>query len=47
MTSGAPKLWAWLAYHNSDVRMVKYAVLQFCGIKPVRVTRFAEIKTSA
>jgi len=46
ITSDAPNIWTWLAYHNSDVRMVKHAVLQFCGIKPVKVTRFAEIRSS-
>lgn len=46
VTSDAPRAWTWWAYHNSDVRMVKHAVLQFCGIKPVRVTRFAEIGNS-
>ena len=44
--SDAPNIWTWLAYHNSDVRTVKHAVLQFCGVKPVQVTRFAEIKSS-
>ncbi|MGV8831919.1 MAG: NAD(P)H-dependent oxidoreductase [Devosia sp.] len=46
ITSDAPNAWTWWAYHNADVRTVKHAVLQFCGIKPVAVTRFAEVKDS-
>ena len=46
VTADAPDIWTWLAYHNSDVRMVKHAVLGFCGIRPVTVRRFAEVKSS-
>ena len=46
VTADAPDIWTLLAYHNADVRMVKHAVLGFCGIRPVKVTRFAEVKTS-
>jgi len=47
ITADAPNWWTALAYHNSDVRMVKHAVLFYCGVKPVRVTRFAPVKTSS
>lgn len=45
-TSDAPNLYTLLAYRNADVTAVKTATLQFCGIKPVRVTRFGGIKNA-
>jgi putative NADPH-quinone reductase len=46
-TSDGPTIYLLLAYRNSDVATVKNAVLQFCGIRPVKVTRFGGIKTSS
>lgn len=43
-TSDAPNLWTLLAYRNSDVATVKSAVMRFCGLSPVRVTRFDRMK---
>jgi NAD(P)H dehydrogenase (quinone) len=43
-TCDAPGWWIWLAYRNSDINAVKRAVLQFCGISPVKTTRIASIK---
>ncbi|HEY8574862.1 MAG TPA: NAD(P)H-dependent oxidoreductase [Devosia sp.] len=43
-TSDAPSLYLLLAYRNSDVAMMKKAVLDFCGIKPVKLTRLGSMK---
>lgn len=43
-TSDAPSLYLLAAYRNSDVATVKTATLEFCGIKPVKVTRFGGVK---
>lgn len=43
-TSDAPNLWTLFAYRNSDLGTVKHATLRFCGVRPVRVTRFGRIK---
>lgn len=43
-TSDAPGWWIRFAYRNSDVAMMKHAVLEFCGVSPVRVTRFTRTR---
>jgi putative NADPH-quinone reductase len=43
-TSDAPNLWTLFAYRNSDLGTVKNATFGFCGIRPVRVTRFDRMK---
>jgi NAD(P)H dehydrogenase (quinone) len=43
-TSDAPNLWTLLVYRNSDLGTVKHATFGFCGIRPVRVTRFDRMK---
>ena len=45
-TSDAPWYWILFAYRNSDINMVKRATLQFCGISPVKVTRFSGVRLS-
>ena len=45
-TSDAPNIWTLLAYRNSDLGTVKNATLGFCGIRPVKVTRFDRMKDS-
>lgn len=45
-TSDSPNIWTLLAYRNSDVATVKTATMKFCGLKPVKVTRFDRIKDS-
>lgn len=45
-TADAPRLWTFIAYRNSDLGTVKYATLRFCGVKPVKVTRFDRLKDS-
>jgi putative NADPH-quinone reductase len=43
-TSDAPALWLWWQYRNSDIRTMKTATLEFCGIRPVKTTRIGRIK---
>lgn len=43
-TSDAPALWLWWQYRNSDLNMMKRAVLHFCGIKPVNCTRIGSMR---
>jgi NAD(P)H dehydrogenase (quinone) len=46
VTSDAPKIWIALLYRNSDIHALKHATLEFCGISPVKVTRFCVILSS-
>jgi NAD(P)H dehydrogenase (quinone) len=43
-TSDAPGYWIRFQYRNSDVNTVKRATLQFCGVNPVKVTRFSRAR---
>lgn len=43
-TSDAPASWLWWQYRNSDLHMLKDAVLKFCGFSPVRVLRIDRVK---
>ena len=43
-TCDAPKIWIWWQYRNSDLNAIKKATLEFCGIKPVKVTRISRVK---
>jgi len=43
-TCDAPGWWIWWQYRNSDVNMIKRAILEFCGFSPVKVTRIARLK---
>ena len=43
-TSDAPTPWIWWQYRNSDINAVRRATLEFCGFKPVRVTRIDRMK---
>lgn len=45
-TCDAPSIYAWWQYRNSDLNAVKQATLKFCGIGPVKVTRFDRMKFS-
>jgi putative NADPH-quinone reductase len=45
-TSDAPWWWIWLMYRNSDTNMLKHAVLNFCGIAPVKATRIDNVRQS-
>ncbi|MEO3402901.1 NAD(P)H-dependent oxidoreductase [Mucilaginibacter sp. CAU 1740] len=43
-TSDAPAIWLWWQYGNSDIKAIKKATLEFCGIKPVKTTRISRVK---
>lgn len=43
-TSDAPALWLRFKYWNSDINMMRAAVLNYCGIAPVRLTRVDRVK---
>jgi putative NADPH-quinone reductase len=43
-TCDAPVAWIWWQYKNSDINSVRRATLQFCGIKPVKLTRIGRVK---
>lgn len=43
-TSDAPALYLWWQYSNSDIKTIKKATLEFCGIRPVKVTRIGRVK---
>jgi putative NADPH-quinone reductase len=43
-TCDAPRFWIYFMYRNSDINTVKRATLNFCGIRPVKVTRFDRIR---
>lgn len=44
-TSDGPWIYLWLMYRNSDLGSMRRAVLEFCGVKPVRVTRIDRVKS--
>ncbi len=44
ITTDAPWWWNKFAYGDPAVRMMKEAVLEFCGVKSVKVTQFDVIK---
>jgi NAD(P)H dehydrogenase (quinone) len=43
-TSDAPAAWLRLQYRDSDINAVRRATLEFCGMRPVRVTRVSRVK---
>lgn len=43
-TSDAPAIWLWWRYRNSDIGAIRRATLEFCGIKPVKVSRIGRVK---
>lgn len=42
--SDAPVFWLYFAYFHPALNLMKKAVLEFCGISPVRVSSFGSIK---
>lgn len=46
VTLDAPVLYDWLIYGAGGRKTMKKAVLEFCGVKPVRVTAFGQVKFS-
>jgi len=45
-TMDAPKWYYWLIYRSAGHNAMKRAILEFCGIKPVKITSFAPVKSS-
>lgn len=43
-TSDGLNIWNILAYHNADFRLLKKAILGFCGFKPVKCHRISNVK---
>ncbi len=46
VTMDTPRWYYSIVYRSSGFRAVKKGVLEFCGIKPVKVTSFSPVKTS-
>lgn len=43
-TIDAPKFWYWFAYRSAGNNMLKRAILQFCGINPVKTKLLCNIR---
>jgi NAD(P)H dehydrogenase (quinone) len=46
VTMDTPKWYYWLVNKNAGHHAIKIGVLEFCGIKPVKISVFAPIKSS-
>lgn len=46
MTMDSPRWWDTFKYRRAAVRSLEHAVLWFCGIRTVGVTRFPQVRTS-
>jgi putative NADPH-quinone reductase len=46
VTMDTPGWYNWLMYGNSNIKAMKAATLQFCGVSKVKVTTFTGIRTS-
>jgi NAD(P)H dehydrogenase (quinone) len=46
VTMDTPKWYYWLVNRNAGHNAMKIGILEFCGIKPVKITAFAPIKSS-
>lgn len=46
VTADSPAFYDWIVNGMPAVRLIRNAVLAFCGVKPVRVRRFATVKTA-
>lgn len=44
ITTDAPWWWNKFVLWDPAIRVLKKTILEFCGVKPVRVTQFDEIK---
>lgn len=47
ITLDAPVAYNWLKYGSANQKALKKATLEFCGVKPVRVTSFGQVKFSS
>lgn len=43
-TMDAPTIWYWFAYRSAGNNMLKRAILQFCGISPVKTTLIGNVR---
>ena len=43
-TSDAPEVWLKTHNRDSDINAVRHGTLEFCGMKPVKVTRVGDVK---
>lgn len=46
VTMDTPKWYNALVYRNAGHNSMKKAILEFCGVKPVKITSFGPVKTS-
>jgi len=46
VTMDAPKWYYWLLYRSPGHNAMKRATLEFCGIRPVKITSFSPVKSS-
>lgn len=46
VTMDTPWFYNWLVYGNANIRAMKAATFQFCGIKRVKVTTFDSVRSS-
>lgn len=47
VTMDSPKWYYWLIYRSPGHNSMKRTILEFCGIKPVKITTFAPLKSSS
>ncbi len=47
VTMDSPPLYYRLALRGAGHRIMKQGILQFCGVKPVRITEFGSVKASS
>ncbi len=47
ITMDTPTIYNWLVYGNANINQIKVATLQFCGVSPVKVTKFGNVRTSS
>lgn len=43
-TMDSPLWYNWLMYHNAGHRAMKHATLKFCGVIPVKITAFGNLR---
>ena len=46
VTMDTPKWYYWLVNKNAGHHSIKIGILKFCGIKPVKITSFAPVKSA-
>lgn len=47
ITMDTPTIYNWLVYGNANINQIKTATLQFCGVSPVKVTKFGGVRGSS